>query len=671
MQLQNSSCDDDDKKKSKRSVQADLYCYNIMIRLCARSGMHSLAMYYFNQINNNTNNNMIKPDRYTINAITSSILTNKKSNNHNDLLYALDMSLSLLDKKMYDDDTCTTKEVADSVTFNNIIILLGRLNRSADEILYYFEKAVNSCSNKRVDRRIYNAAIYALGTITTNNISDNAGDNTQYNNIDSNYALEKAIMLFRRLKREYFSNNNGSRFTDTYNSLLVGFARAGKANEALLLLSEMNSKGNNIADKRSYTSVIIACGRAGEWQKAVQVFRQMSGNCEDGSDNHQNSDEYGNNPQRNPQRNDAVQKDKYVYGAILKALCRNNDKDDSNWEKLQIAEQIFSEFSNSNIYNNNNSRNTKNKNNMKGILQSMICLCEAYCNNNENSIEGRQSKMEVAKKAIEYFRILRGNPDDSQHDDDSNQNISNIVPDYDTYLLLVSLCNQFPMESELRHIMYCMQKDGHSEQIITETISKLQLRGVDKDIKNRDRNNRDLELSPQTELESRLSPKQDNAYLSNSTEVNRKEGKMNADMLYLASIIVNKARDVLEDNNDNITNGNKNNNNSSGENILLSTAKLAYQSGKSTAQIIQNNNHSFVIDSLLSSARRSVPYSQGQAVRRLIMENKKKKINNNDKIDNAIDQNTQENIVLLPRPLMDTRNTGESNNNKKIQNQND
>ena len=127
----------------------------------------------------------------------------------------------------------------------------------------------------------------------------------------------------------------------------------------------------------------------------------------------------------------------------------------------------------------------------------------------------------------------------------------------------------------------------------------------------------------------------------------------------------------MEDNNDNITNSNKNNNNSSGENILLSTAKLAYQSGKSTAQIIQNNNHSFVIDSLLSSARRSVPYSQGQAVRRLIMENKKKKINNNDKIDNAINQNTQENIVLLPRPLMDTRNTGESNNNKKIQNQND
>ena len=286
----------------KCNVRPDRVLYNTMIVACSRGGQDDEATSFFDAMVAEG----IEPDTYSYNAYVNACARS------GDLTKALSICNDIKDK--------------DAVSYCNMIMILGKLGRT-DDILETFKVAT---SDRRVfsgnvfsNVRVYNASIYALSTSTRR-------------------GCDAALSLLNRMQEV-----DGLRpRTDTYNSLLAGFALHRRAREAVACLDLMLDDGVS-PDKRTYTMTINACGRAGEWDMAVDVFRRM--------------------------RTSGVASDQYTYSALIVALATG--------KLFDLAESMFQEMRGEGL-----SPNTV-------VYNSLIAACDAC-------------EMD-SKKAMSYFDLMR------------------------------------------------------------------------------------------------------------------------------------------------------------------------------------------------------------------------------------------------------------------------
>ena len=281
-------------------IEPDRIVYNTMMAACTRSGLYEEASSFYDEMVSRG----IEPDTYSYNSRVTAYLR------AGELTRALDL--------------CNGIKKKDAVTYCNLITILGRLGRTKD-IMSTFERATGRRTTKDSvfsNLRVYNATVYALATA-------------------SNRGCDQAVMLIERMQEV----DRLQPRTDTYNSLIAGYARHRRARDAIDCLDWMRRR-NLRPDKHTYTCVINACARAGEWDHAVDTFRKM--------------------------RSSGVAGDVFTYSTLITAL--------STGKLLDLAESVLQEMHDEGVAPND------------GVYNSLIVACES-CGE--------------AVKAVGYFDIMR------------------------------------------------------------------------------------------------------------------------------------------------------------------------------------------------------------------------------------------------------------------------
>ena len=194
------------------NIRRDVVIYNAMMTACSRAALFEEVSTFFNLILSDG----LEPDIYSYNSYLSACI------HAHEYAKALEVIVQLKESNVEED----------AVTYCNIITLLGRLRRT-DEVVELLKRV----RKKRVDVRVYNAAIYVLATS-----SDRKCLSMAYSTLYTMRVNDKVMPQ-----------------TDTYNGLLAGLARHGRSNAALVCLHTMYRHGIH-PDKLSYTCVINACG---------------------------------------------------------------------------------------------------------------------------------------------------------------------------------------------------------------------------------------------------------------------------------------------------------------------------------------------------------------------------------------------------------------------------
>ena len=205
-------------------IEPDRIVYNTMMTACTRSGLYEEASHFFDEMVSRG----IEPDTYSYNSRVTAYMR------AGELTKALELGNGIKKK--------------DAVSYCNLITILGRLGRTND-IMNAFESATGKRrTNDSVfsNLRVYNATIYALA-------------------IASNQGCDQAVLLIERMQEV----DRLKPRTDTYNSLIAGYARHRRAKDASDCLDWMRRR-NLRPDKRTYTCVINACARSGVLNSVAQ-----------------------------------------------------------------------------------------------------------------------------------------------------------------------------------------------------------------------------------------------------------------------------------------------------------------------------------------------------------------------------------------------------------------